>query len=201
MRKPVGRHDMRSLNQSLQQFTRQKKMQEDVSESFTPARKYAQRTEETTGSKPKPATHQTQIHSIKSTRLLTARKNEQAEMELLLSRADEITKGYAEWKETRTSLEAMDALAVRFHDLREKRTTPFLAIEKTRNSLEQEQKSLDEKRTLIEAIQKELPGRKAALEQDQQAITRLVEQIDRKPDFENQLVRTAVAEGRPLGGE
>jgi exonuclease SbcC len=81
----------------------------------------------------------------------------------------------------------MDALAVRYHNLREERTAPFLAIEKTKNSLEQEQKSLNEKKRLVEEIQKDLPGKKAGLKQDQELISRLVEQINRKPEIENQL--------------
>lgn len=183
---PVRKARFAELNQSLQSFSRQKKAQEDA---LNHLRLLDNMLKE---QKKQMEQFQSQLLTKRRSfdqvsRLLSARKNEQSEMSLILSRAEEITLGYSEWKETRTKVEAMDTLAGRFHDLREKRTTPFLAIERTRSSLEQEKKALDEKRTLVEAIHKELPGRKAALEQDQQAISRLVEQIDRKPDFENQL--------------
>ena len=197
---PVRKARFAELNQSLQLFTRQKKAQEDALNNLRLLDNMLKE------QKKQLELFQNQLLSKRKsfdqvTQLLSARKNEQTEMSLILSRAEEITKGYAEWQETRTEVEALDVLASRFHDLREKRTTPFMAIEKTRNSLEQEKKTLDEKRTLIEAIQKELPGRKAALEQDLQAISRLVEQIDRKPDFENQLSDAAPGKGRPLGRE
>ena len=118
--------------------------------------------------------------------LLELRKGEQAEMDQLLSRSKEITEDYKKWKELRTSLEGLEVLAGKYHKLREEKTAPFLAIEKARSLLEQEQKNLLETKASVEGLLKEIPARKKDFEHELKLIAELGEQIGQKPGIELQ---------------
>jgi exonuclease SbcC len=118
--------------------------------------------------------------------LLELRKSEQTEMNQLLSRSKEITENYKKWRGLRTSLEGLEVLAGKFHNLREEKTAPFLAIEKARSSLEQELKYLLETKASVEGLLKEIPARKNDFERELKLIAELGEQICRKPEFEQQ---------------
>ncbi len=118
--------------------------------------------------------------------LLEIRKSEQEEMNQLLSRSMEITENYKKWKGLRTSLEGLEVLAGKFHNLREEKTAPFLAIEKARSSLEQELKYLLESKASVEGLLKEIPARKKDFERELKLLAELDEQISRKPGLELQ---------------
>lgn len=120
-------------------------------------------------------------------RLLEERRTEHTGMQQLLIREDEIIRKYAEWKSIRDRLETMNSLAMQFHDLREKRNTPYLTIEKTKNALEQELKALNDKKALVETILKELPEKRSGLDQDRSAISALEKQISQKTEIEMEL--------------
>ncbi len=107
-------------------------------------------------------------------------------MNQLLSRSKEITENYKKWKELRSSLEALEVLAGKYHKLREEKTAPFLAIEKARSSLEQELKYLLETKASVEGLLKEIPARKKDFQHELKLIAELGEQISRKPGLELQ---------------
>ena len=181
----IRKERFEELSKSLKQYARQKKSQEDalnrlrLLDSMLKEQKKQLEASQVQLSNKRKSLEQT-------VQLLAERKNEQAEMTLLLSRTDEITSGYKKWKTMRQSLEEMDSLGRQYHNLREQKTAPYLILEKTRNIMEQEVRNLTEKMTIAEALQKVIPIRKKELQLDLKVLTVLMTQTEQKPAIDNQ---------------
>lgn len=116
--------------------------------------------------------------------LMSARKAEYATMQQLLAREAEINTSYQNWKDLRSALETLDGLAMEYHKLREAKSAPQMTLEKTKNTLEQEQKYLLEKKSAMESLRKDLTLRKKELQNDIAEITEITLQIAHKTNIE-----------------
>ncbi len=173
------------LSKSLMLFSQHKKIQEDslnrlrIMDSMLKEQKKQIEARQTQSSNKR--------GSVASTsQLLSTRKSEHTEMKLTLARAEEIAAEYKKWQDLRSELEAVGAISQQYHKLREQKTAPFLTLEKNRNSLEQEQRNLIDKKAIIESLQKEFPIRKKELKQEISTLSGLIKQVEEKPLLENQ---------------
>jgi exonuclease SbcC len=83
---------------------------------------------------------------------LAERRQEQAQFQDTLGRAEEIKAAYQAWQQARHDVEYWDEIAVRFRDGEKRRQAPLDEINAARARLEQEQKSLLEQETSLETL-------------------------------------------------
>jgi exonuclease SbcC len=98
-----------------------------------------------------------------------------------------IRKDYAHWQKVLKELDAIDKMAVNFHQYQAKRHVPLMAIETERTRLEAEIDALSARKIEIEALQASLPALNIGLDEIARLIKTDNNMLEMRPVLENDL--------------
>jgi exonuclease SbcC len=129
---------------------------------------------------------------------LEARQAEQQTLENLLARADQVQDAYDNWLALQADLARWDEVAARFRQHDERRSEPRTEIETARARLEQEARSLQERRQVTLALESEAAELGPQIETTRRDLENAQARLAQKNELENDLAeaRQRLAEAR-----
>lgn len=120
---------------------------------------------------------------------LEQRQQEKTQYHAEIAREKEIRAEYQAWQLAKEALEKWDELAVNFRQYETQRSAPLLEIEKEKNRLSLEIRSLQSAKVKIQELESTLPGLENQKADFQKEVEDLNQQIEKRPAMEEDLRR------------